>query len=108
MERCRVILADRHREFRDGVRRMLDGESDFEIVGEVEEAIALLRLIRFIPPGPLTVVLDAALPNLPWMETIRRIKADRADVMILLLNIGEDEEYVSQAFALGADGYLMK
>jgi len=104
----RVIVADPHRSFREALRRILDEQPDLEIMGEAGEGLSLLHLVRKSPAGPLLVILDVSLPNVPWMEAIRRIKADRGETDVLILSMHEDIEYLQQALVNGAEGYLVK
>lgn len=104
----RVIVADRHRSFREALRRILDEQPDLEIMGEAGEGLALLHLVRIAPSGPLLVILDVSLPNVPWMEAIRKIKADHGETDVLILSMHEDIDYLKQALASGAEGYLVK
>jgi DNA-binding NarL/FixJ family response regulator len=104
----RVIVADRHRSFREALRRILDEQPDLEIMGEAGEGISLLHLVRNSPAGPLLVILDVSLPNVSWMEAIRKIKADRGEADVLILSMHEDIEYLKQALLNGAEGYLVK
>src|SRR5208282_3156231 len=104
----RVIVADHHRSFREALRRILDEQPDLEIMGEAGEGPSLLHLVRNSPPGPLLVILDVSLPNVPWMEAIRKIKADRGQADVLILSMHEDLEYLKQALMNGAEGYLVK
>jgi len=103
-----IILAARPSAFREGMRRIIEEQPDLTVMGEAGEGLALLSLVRFAAPGDMMVILDVSLPNIPWTEAIRKIKADRPDTRILLLSMYEDAEYVSQALATGADGYLIK
>ena len=104
----KVIVADPHRSFREALRRILDERSDLEVMGEAGEGLLLLDLVRNSSAGPLLVILDVSLPNVPWMEAIRKIKADRGETDVLILSMYEDIEYLKQALMNGAEGYLVK
>jgi two-component system, NarL family, response regulator NreC len=104
----RVIVADRHRSFREALRRILDDQPDLEIMGEAGEGMSLLQLVRNSPAGPLLVILDVSLPNVPWMEAIRKVKADHGETDVLILSMHEDVEYLEMALESGAEGYLAK
>lgn len=108
MDTYRIIIADRHRAFREAVRRVVVGQPGLEIAGEAWEGLVLLNLVRYCSPGPLLVILDVSLPNIPWMEAIRKVKQDHADTQVLVLSMHEDPEYLKQALSNGAEGYLMK
>jgi len=104
----RLILAARHRSFREALRRILDEQSDLEIMGEATEGVSLLELVRNSPVGPLLVILDASLPNVPWTEILSKVKAGHRDTDVLILSMYEDTEYLRQALLNGAEGYLVK
>ena len=104
----KVIVAIRHRSFRDALRRILEEQPDLEIMGEAGEGVSLLELVRHSPVGPLLVILDAALPNLPWTEVLAKVKEDHRDTDVLIVSMYEDMEYSRQALLSGAGGYLVK
>ena len=104
----RVILADNYAPLRQGLRRILNEQTDIEIAGEAEEGLDLLSLVRSTAAGPLMVILDLSLPKLRATEVIRAIKEANPETKVLILSIHEDVEYLSQALASGAEGYLMK
>lgn len=107
MDAYRVVLADRHAALRQGLRRILAEQSDLEIVAETGEGLDLLRLLSASAAGPLTVILDPSLPNLPKTEPIRTIKATHPETKVLILSTHEDVEYLTRALSAGAEGYLM-
>ena len=104
----RVIVAARHRSFREALRRIIDGQPDLEIMGEAGEGVSLLELVRNSPAGPLLVILDTTLPNLPWTEVLSKVKEVHKDTDVLILSMYEDVEYSRQALLSGAGGYLVK
>lgn len=104
----RVIVAVHHRSFREALRRVLDEQSDLEVMGEAREGVSLLELVRNSPLGPLLVILDASLPNVPWTELLKKVKADHRDTDVLILSMYKDVEYLRQALLNGAGGYLVK
>jgi two-component system, NarL family, response regulator NreC len=106
MDAYRVILADKHVALRQGLRRILAGQSDLEIAGETGEGLDLLSLLSSSEAGPLTVILDPSLPNLPEAEPIRTIKASHPETKVLILSTHEDVEYLTHALLAGAEGYL--
>ena len=107
MNAYRVILADKHAALRQGLRRVLAEQPDLEITAETAEGLELLRLLSSSAAGPLTVILDPSLPNLPKTEPIRTIKATHPETKVLILSTHEDEEYLTRALSSGAEGYLM-
>lgn len=108
MANYNIVLADNHLPFREGLRRIVDEQPDLAIVGEAGEGRDLLNLMGSIKEGPLMVILDLSLPNLPWTQVIRSIKTSREGTNVLILSMHEDVEYLNQALAAGAEGYLIK
>ena len=104
----RIILADHHVPIRQGLKRILDEKSDIEIVGETGEGIELLNLLSLNKLTPHMVILDLSLPNFQGTEAIHKVKATHPEVKVLILSMHEDMEYLRQAIADGAEGYLMK
>jgi DNA-binding NarL/FixJ family response regulator len=107
MDVYRVVLADKHAALRQGLRRILAEQPDLEITAETGEGLELLSLLNSTAAGPLTVILDPSLPNLPKRELIRTIKATRPETKVLILSTHEDVEYLTQALSSGAEGYLI-
>jgi len=101
-----IILADDHVLVRQGLRRILEGTDDLEVVGEANDGLDLLQLLKHITPQ--MVILDIFMPNLRGIEAITEIKTIRPDVKILILTMHRDKEYLYLALSAGAKGYLLK
>jgi DNA-binding NarL/FixJ family response regulator len=104
MSRPRVLLADDHRLFLEGLRSLL--EDDFEIIGMVEDGRALVRAAHELRPD--VIVADISMPSLNGIEATRRIKSDRPDTRVVLLTMHPDVTYASRGFEAGASGYVLK
>ena len=102
----RIILADDHTMFRQGIKNILEGAEDLEVVGEAGDGLNLLELLKKITPD--MVILDISMPNLGGLEATREIKTISSDVKVLILTIHRDKEYVYHAISAGAQGYLLK
>jgi DNA-binding NarL/FixJ family response regulator len=101
-----IILADDHVLVRQGLRRILEGTDDLEVVGEANDGLDLLRLLKQVTPQ--MVILDIFMPNLRGIEAITEIKTLHPDVKILILTMHRDKEYLYLALSAGAKGYLLK
>ncbi|HHB90663.1 MAG TPA: response regulator transcription factor [Anaerolineae bacterium] len=102
----RVVLADDHHLFREGLTRLLDDEADIEVVASLrsgEEVLASFATYR-----PDVVVLDVNMPGIDGIETARRLKEAYPNVNILLLTVSEDRETLFRAVQVGVRGYLLK
>ncbi len=106
MSAYRVVLADDHVLFREGLKRILSELPDLEIVGEAGDGLELLKLLSEVIPR--MVVLDISMPNLRGIEAIREIKTSHPDMKTLIVTMHRDREYLHQAISAGADGYLLK
>jgi DNA-binding NarL/FixJ family response regulator len=102
----RVLLADDHALVREGTRRLIEAESDLEVVAEAssgEEAILEVRRLR-----PDIAIMDIAMPGMGGIEATRAIKADCAETAILVLSAYDDEPYLVALLEAGAAGFLLK
>jgi len=91
---------------REGLRRLLELEDDFKIVGEAEdgrEAVALVKKLR-----PAVVLLDITMPRLNGLEATRQIRKDVPETRVIMLSAHADAGYVKQATELGVAGFLLK
>lgn len=105
-ERVRLMLADDHPIFLAGLRRLVEMEDDFEVVGEATTGTAALRLIG--ETGPDIAVLDVSMPELNGIALSRRLGIDHPGVRVLMLTLHEDRSYLNQALQAGARGYVLK
>ena len=102
----RVLVADDHLIFRDGLRALLSSTPDAELVGEAatgEEAIALANSLQ-----PDLVLMDLQMPDLNGIEATRRIVHDSPHIRVLVVTMFEDDSSVLAAMRAGARGYLLK
>jgi DNA-binding NarL/FixJ family response regulator len=106
MSPYRVVLADDHAMFRQGVKRILRDVDNLEIVGEASDGIELLEVLKEMTPD--LVILDISMPNLRGLEATREIKMLSPNVKVLILTMHRGEEYVYGAISAGAEGYLLK
>ncbi len=101
-----IVLADDHVMFRQGIKRIIEGMADVEVVGEASDGLELLDLLKKITPQ--MVILDISMPKLRGLEATREIKIINPGIKVLLLTMHKDKEYLYHAFAAGAEGYLLK
>jgi DNA-binding NarL/FixJ family response regulator len=106
MAKIRILLADDHTILRDGIRALIDGQDDMEVVGEAEDGISTVKLVAKVKPD--VVVMDIAMPLLNGLEATRQIQRDQPQVKVLILTMHENEEYIRQVLAAGALGYVLK
>ena len=108
MEKYRIVLADDHALFRQGLKSLIVVIADLEVVGEASDGLELLNLLKSKSSAPELVILDISMPNLRGIEAIPEIRNIHPDVKILIVTMHRDQEYLYQALAAGADGYFLK
>jgi DNA-binding NarL/FixJ family response regulator len=106
MSAVKVLLADDHVVVRAGLRNALEGVPNLEVAGEVGNGRQLMDAIARIDPELL--VLDANMPDFDPIVAVRRLKAERPNMKILIVSAYDDENYVVGLLNAGADGYHMK
>ena len=104
MDRYKIVLADDHLIIRQGLRKIIEGNADLEVMGEAGDGLELLQLLRTLVPQ--MIILDISMPNLRGIDVIGEIKEKHPEVKVLILSM--HKEYFSQALSAGADGYLVK
>ncbi|HYS64870.1 MAG TPA: response regulator transcription factor [Paraburkholderia sp.] len=102
----RVLIADDHALVRDGLRHILQGASGFEVVGEANDGVSTIALIRSNVADVL--VLDLSMPGRNGVELIKQIKDEKPPLRILVLTMHAEQQYAVRAFKAGASGYLTK
>ena len=106
MKKIRIVLADDHSVVRQGFRRILEAQSDMEIVGEASNGREALEQAALLTPD--VVVMDVAMPELNGIEATRRMKEATPHSRVLALSMHKDSVYVREILRAGARGYLLK
>ncbi|MCP3028094.1 response regulator transcription factor [Halobacillus sp. A5] len=101
-----IVLIDDHKLFREGVKRILDFESSFEVVAEGDDGSAALELIE--NHNPDIVLMDINMPSMNGVEATAEITQRYPHLKVIILSIHDDENYVTHALKTGAQGYLLK
>jgi DNA-binding NarL/FixJ family response regulator len=104
--RIRVVLTDDHPVVRQGVRRLLEGQSDLEVIAEESDGLETIELVARLKPDVL--VLDLMLPGLSGLEVIRRLAKAEPATRILVLSMHANEAYAVEALRSGATGFAVK
>ncbi|MDP9208343.1 MAG: response regulator transcription factor [Actinomycetota bacterium] len=102
----RVVVVDDHRVVREGLRAMLDGVGELEIVAEAEDVEGALAAIASARPD--VVLLDVRLQRSSGLDACRMIIQRHPDVRVVFLTMYEDEQYVFEALRAGGRGYMLK
>src|SRR5713226_141550 len=99
----KCIVVDDHTLFREGLRRLLESEADFQVVGEASQAAQALERVRELKPD--VVLMDIGMPS---FEAARLIEKNSPGTRLIFLTMYEDEEYLLQCLEVGAAGYVLK
>jgi len=106
MARIRILLADDHTLFRQGVKTLLATESDMEVVGEAADGISAAERAAELRPD--VVLMDIGMPGPSSFEITRQIKRNRPETRVLFLSMYDDEDYLVQSMEVGGSGYVLK
>src|ERR1700741_1531964 len=107
-QQVRLVIADDHPIFRDGLRRLLEAESDFKVLGEASDGAEAVKLARQLKPDIL--LLDLAMPKHPGLEALRDLSmtANASPVRVILLTAAAEKSQIVEALQLGARGVVLK
>jgi len=106
MTKLKIVLADDHGVVRDGLKLLINSQSDLEVVGEATDGQAALEMISRLVPD--VAVLDISMPLLNGIELVKQLKARGVTSKLLALTANEDREYMQVLLKQGAVGYLLK
>ena len=102
----RVLIVDDHPVVRSGLRRVLESVADIEVVGEAADAKQAVFETRAQKPD--VILMDVVMPGESGIEAIPNVLHEAPDAKVLILSMQDDPNYVRQAFAAGAAGYVLK
>lgn len=102
----RILLADDHRMFADGLAALLDQEPDLEVVGSTRDGREAVKLALEL--GPDVVVMDLSMPGLSGFEATRQIVAERPQIKVVCLSMHRERQYLQAVLEAGAAGYVLK
>jgi two-component system response regulator NreC len=102
----RILIADDHGVVRAGLRALLNGVGDLEVVGEASDGSETLRVAEELRPD--IVLMDLSMPGTGGIEVTRRLRELLPDTRVLILTVHEDDTLLREAIRAGAAGYLLK
>lgn len=104
--KVRILLADDHKVFREGLRSLIEQQEDLEVVGDAETGrVAVNKTFQLKPD---IVIMDIAMPDLNGIEATSQIRARVPETKVIALSMHSDKRFVSGMFHAGARGYLLK
>ena len=101
-----VVLADDHSMLRHGLAETLAKEVDIEVVGQAQDGLSAIKLVRKLKPD--VVVMDISMPDMNGMDATKEIMRDFPDVKVIGLSMHAAKKFVREMFKAGAVGYLLK
>jgi two-component system, NarL family, response regulator NreC len=104
--KTRILLADDHQIFREGLRSLIGRQEDLEVVGDAETGRVAVKMAVQLKPD--VVIMDIAMPDMNGIEATYQIRAQLPDVKVVALSMHSDKRFVSGMLHAGALGYLLK
>jgi DNA-binding NarL/FixJ family response regulator len=102
----RILIADDHKIFREGLRTLLQNRGDIEVIGEADNGRTVVALAAELRPD--VIIMDVAMPDLNGIEATRQISGGRVAGKVLALSMHSDSRFVTRMLQAGAQGYLLK
>ena len=102
----RIVIADDHPIFRDGLRRLLESEPNLQVVGEASDGRQAIELVNATKPDIL--LLDVSMPNLPGLDALRELSDSNTPVKVIILTASIERPQMLAALQLGARGIVLK
>lgn len=106
MDKIKVILADDQILLRDSIKTIINMDESLEVVATAANGLEAIKLVEMYRPQ--VVLMDIRMPEMDGVESIKVIKSKFPDVKVIMLTTFNDEEYIIEALAHGASGYLLK
>ena len=106
MKPSRVVVADDHVLFRQGMKKLLEEMPGVEVIGEAGDGLELLNLLKELDPD--IVLVDISMPNIRGIEAAHEIKSLYPNIKVLVLTMHRGKEYLYHSISAGAQGYLLK
>lgn len=106
MNRLRILLAEDHEIVREGIKLLINTQTDMEVIGEASDGDAAIKKARELTPD--VVVMDISMPELNGLKATRKLKKLSPNIKILTLTRHTDDAYLKELIQAGANGYVLK
>ena len=104
--KTRIVIAEDHQLFREGLKAILESSDTFEVVGEASDGLEAIRCVRKTQPD--LMLLDLSMPRLGGISVVNEVRRLLPDLKILVLTMHESDQFVLDAFQAGANGFCLK
>lgn len=101
-----ILIVENHALLRAGLRALLAGDPDFEVVGEVANGHDAIQAVRTLQPS--LILMDISMPGMNGIEATIDIKRRHPEVRIIIITMHKEDEYIHSCLSAGANGYLLK
>jgi DNA-binding NarL/FixJ family response regulator len=101
-----VVLAEDHKTVREGIKMLVNAQSDMQVVGEAGDGSAAIKTVR--EKNPDIIVMDISMPEMNGLKATRKLKAEFPNLKILTLTRHADDSFLEQLIGAGASGYVLK
>ena len=102
----KVMLVDDHKMLREGIKQLLDFDSDIEVIMQASSGSECMKCLKDASPD--IVLLDINLPDTTGIKLLKEIKKKNRKIKVMMLTVHNEVEYLVDSFASGADGYILK
>lgn len=106
MKKTKILIIDDHQLYREGIKKILEFEKSFEVVGEGEDGNLAVALVEKYHPD--VVIMDINMPHVNGVVATKHLVESFPETKVIILSIHDDENYVTHALKTGASGYLLK
>ena len=104
--KIKILLADDHKIIREGLRALIEKQSDMEVAAEAQDGLETVKLARKLFPD--IVIMDIGMPGINGIDATRQIVAEDHNIKVIALSMHSDRRFVLQMLKAGASGYLLK